>query len=54
MVICAVLWFLAARLACGVFEEEDDAVDGAQLLELRGFERRELFELDVLNAELLD
>jgi hypothetical protein len=54
VVVCAVLWFLAARFARGVLEEKDHAIDGAQLLELRGLERGELFELYVLNTELLN
>jgi hypothetical protein len=54
MIICAVLGSLAACFARGVFEEENYAIDGAELLELRGFERGKLFELYVLNTELLD
>jgi hypothetical protein len=54
MIICAVFGCLAACFARGVFEEENYAIDGAELLELRGFERGKLFELYVLNTELLD
>lgn len=49
-----VLGCACLRFARRVLEEEDDAVDGAQALELGGLERGQLFELYVLDAELLD
>lgn len=48
----AVFGFRCPRLAGGVFEEEDYAVDLAALAEFAGFEGYEFFELDVFYSEL--
>jgi hypothetical protein len=48
-----VFGFIGARLARRILEEKYDTVDLAGLSKLIGFERYELFELYVLNAELL-
>ncbi|KAF7554478.1 hypothetical protein G7046_g6804 [Stylonectria norvegica] len=42
------------RLVGWVFEEEDDAVEGLEGVELRGVEGQELFKLHILDAEVLD
>lgn len=54
MVEVAILGFVGARLASRVLEEEDDAVDFPQSLEVVGLEGYKLFELDILNTELFD
>lgn len=54
VVVCAVPWLLAWLLARGVLEEEDDAVDGAELLQRRWVQRQQVLKLHVLDAELLD
>jgi hypothetical protein len=45
---------LGPLLARRVLEQEDDAVDGAQLAQAVGVEADELFELDVFGAEVLE
>lgn len=49
-----ILGRVRASLARRIFEEEYDAVDLSQTLELVRIERDELLELHVLDAELLD
>jgi hypothetical protein len=42
------------RRADGVFEEEDDAVEGLEGLQGGGVQGEELFELDALDAEVVE
>ena len=41
-------------LAGRVFEEEDDAVDGGELVEEGGVEGDQFFELDVFDAQVVE
>lgn len=56
MVVAAVLRARGRGIGCvrGVFEEEDDAVEGLEGEELRGVEGQKLFELYIFDAEVLD
>lgn len=54
VVVGAVLWYIARLLAGRVFEEEDDSIDCTEVLQVRCFECGELFELYVLDTELLN